>query len=329
MRPPLELMVVPPKPNYLIFGTGALGSVFGSLLQESGCIVTYLGRGKHFKAVREKGLKITGIWGEHSIPASEIKGFSDPTMIGERFAVILLCVKSMHTDEVASQAERLLKEDGIVVSIQNGLNNWETIAKHVGENRTVGARVIFGAEIPEPGVAKVTVIADKVLLGEPFGPVNRSLLEVLSSDLNRAGIQTGVVSSEDIRSALWGKVLYNSALNPLSAILEVQYGMLGKSQETREIMRNVLEEIFLVMNKKGVRVPFEDSDDYYRFFMEKQLPPTADHHSSMLQDISGGRQTEIDALNGAVSQYARELGIETPYNDFLAALIRFKQRREY
>jgi 2-dehydropantoate 2-reductase len=92
-------------------------------------------------------------------------------------------------------------------------------------------------------------------------------------------------------------------------------------------MRKVLKEIFQVMVKKGVRVPFKDSDDYYHFFMEKQLPPTAGHHSSMLQDISRGRQTEIDALNGAISQYAKEMGIETPYNDFLTALIRFKQIR--
>lgn len=315
------------RPKYLIFGTGALGSVFGGFLQESGCDVTYVGRGEHFRAIRENGLKITGIWGEHSIPASRIKGFSDSSMIREKFSAILLCVKSMHTDEAAVQAEPLLEDDGIMVSIQNGLNNWETVANHVSEKRTVGSRVIFGAEIPEPGVAKVTVIADEVLLGEPFGPVNRSLLEAVKRDLNKAGIPTGVVSADDIRSALWVKVLYNSALNPLSAILEVPYGKLGKNQETREIMRKVLEEIFQVMEKKGIKVPFNNSAEYYRFFIEKQLPPTADHHSSMLQDISGGRLTEIDALNGAISQYAKELGIETPYNDFLTSLIRFKQQR--
>ncbi len=315
------------KPKYLVFGTGALGSVFGGLLQENGCDVTYVGRGEHFKVVSEKGLKIIGIWGEHYISASQVKGLSDSTNISGKFSVILLCVKSMHTDTAASQAAQLLEENGIMVSIQNGLDNWETIANHVGENRTVGARVIFGAEITEPGVAKVTVIADKVLLGEPFVPVNRSLLEAVNEDLNRAGIPTGLVSSEDIRSALWVKVLYNSALNPLSAILEVTYGELGQRQETREIMRKVIKEIFQVMVKKEVRVPFKDSDDYYNFFMEKQLPPTVNHHSSMLQDINRGRQTEIDALNGAISQYAIELGTETPYNDFLTALIRFKQIR--
>ncbi len=78
------------KPKYLIFGTGALGSVLSGLLQESGCIVTYVGRGKHFKAVQEEGLKLTGIWGEHYIPSSEIKGFTDSNKIQKKFSVILL-----------------------------------------------------------------------------------------------------------------------------------------------------------------------------------------------------------------------------------------------
>jgi 2-dehydropantoate 2-reductase len=192
-------MVEYPRPRYLIFGTGALGSVFGALLFMSDCQVTFVGRGEHFEAIRKNGLKITGIWGEHCIPAAHIDGFVDASKIQEKFSVILLCVKSMHTDHAASQAETLLEDDGIMISIQNGLNNWETIAKHVGGRRTVGGRVIFGAEIPEPGVAKVTVIADKVLLGEPFAAVNRSLLEAVDSDLNGAGIPTGLVSPEEIR----------------------------------------------------------------------------------------------------------------------------------
>jgi 2-dehydropantoate 2-reductase len=320
-------MVEYPRPRYLIFGTGALGSVFGALLSESGCQVTFIGRGEHFKAIQKNGLRITGIWGEHYLPAAQINGFVDASKIQEKFSVILLCVKSKHTDHAASQAKPLLEDDGIMISIQNGLNNWETIAKHVGARRTVGGRIIFGAKIPVPGVAEVTVIADKVLLGEPFAAVNRSLLETVDNDLNEAGIPTGLVSADEILAALWVKVLYNSSLNPLSAILEVPYGKLGQSRETREVMRKVIREIFQVMEKKCICVPFEDSEDYYRFFMDKQLPPTAGHHSSMLQDISQGRQTEIDALNGAISQYAKELGIKTPYNDFLTSLIKFKESR--
>jgi 2-dehydropantoate 2-reductase len=82
-----------------------------------------------------------------------------------------------------------------------------------------------------------------------------------------------------------------------------------------------------MMLKKAIKVPFRDAEEYYRFFIDKQLPLTVNHHSSMLQDISNGKQTEIDALNGAITRYVKDLGIETPYNDFLTALIKFKEER--
>ncbi len=315
------------KPRYLVFGAGAIGSVLGGFLQEIGCDVTYAGRGAHFRAMQEKGLKTTGIWGDHFIPADRIRGFSYDDSTSARYSVILLSVKSTATKDAAREASVLLDEDGIMVSMQNGLNNWETIAHYVGEGRTVGGRVIFGSEIPEPGTARVTVNADDVLLGEPFVAVNRQLLAALNGDLKQAGIPVRIISSREIHAALWMKVLYNSALNPLSAILEVPYGQLGEQPETRQIMRNVMKEIFSVIHLKDVKIPFGSYEDYYEFFMEKLLPPTVDHRSSMLQDITKGRKTEIDALNGAISEYGRVLGIETPYNDMLTALIKFKEKQ--
>ena len=213
-----------------------------------------------------------------------------------------------------------------MVSIQNGLGNWETMARFVGRERTVGARVIFGAEILRPGQANVTVNADDVLLGEAFCPVNRDLLQTLNRDLQLSGIPARVVTREEIWSALWGKVLYNCSLNPLGAILEVPYGRLGENEETRRIIRGIIEEIFQVCRALNVSLPHRDAEEYYRFLLEKQLPPTRDHRASMLQDILLGRETEIEALNGAISRLAREKGISTPYNDLLTLLIKFKEK---
>lgn len=154
----------------------------------------------------------------------------------------------------------------------------------------------------------------------------RRSYSAVEADLNSSCIPTRIVKSEEIWAALWAKVLYNCALNPLSAILEVPYGALGQQAETRQIMNRVVSEIFDVMKAKGVIVPFCDADDYFRFFMERLLPATVDHRSSMLQDMMMGRQTEIDALNGAISQYGRKLGLPTPYNDLICALIKFKER---
>ena len=315
------------SPDYLIYGAGAIGSVLGAFLHKIGRRVTYTGRGEHFQAIFEKGLRITGIWGEHIVPAQETEILSTlPPK--KQFSIILLCVKSKDTDAAALDAASRLKEDGIMVSMQNGLNNWEAIARQVGEDRTVGGRVIFGAEIIDPGHAKVTVNADDVLLGEPFLPVNQRLLQALAEDLSLSGIPCKIVSKDDIWAAICGKVLYNCSLNPLGALLEVAYGKLGECAETTGIIRVIIEEIFLVMKAKGVKVPYLDADEYYHYLMERQLPLTVDHRASMLQDILLGRQTEIDALNGAISQYARDYGISTPYNDLLTALIKFKEKKK-
>jgi 2-dehydropantoate 2-reductase len=315
------------SPEYLVYGAGAIGSVLGGFLHKIGRPVTYAGRGEHFRSISEKGLRISGIWGEHHVPAQEVQILS-AQVPKKQFSIILLCVKSKDTEEAALEAAPLLKEGGIMVSIQNGLNNWEAIACQVGEDRTVGARVIFGAEIQEPGHAIVTVNADDVLLGEPFLPVNRQLLQALQEDLSLSGIPIKIVGKDDIWAAIWGKVLYNCSLNPLGALLEVPYGKLGDNAQTRGIIKVIIEEIFLVMRAKGVKVPYQDADEYYHYLLERQLPPTVGHRASMLQDILKGRQTEIDALNGAISLYARENAISTPYNDLLTALVKFKENRK-
>jgi 2-dehydropantoate 2-reductase len=314
------------NPSYLIYGAGALGSVLGGFLQKIGRRVTYAGRGAHFQALQEHGLKITGIWGEHFIPPEEIDALTSAEPSRKRYSTILLCVKSKDTKTAASQAAPLLQEDGIMVSIQNGLNNWEAISQSVGEEHTVGARVIFGAEIPIPGQARVTVNADDVLLGEPFGTVNQPLLQTLQEDLNLSGIPARIVGKDEIWAALWGKVLYNCSLNPLGAILEVPYGKLGDNEETRNIIKIIIKEIFLVCQALRVTLPYRGADEYYRYLLETQLPPTAGHRASMLQDIQAGRKTEIDALNGAISRYAEKLGISTPYNDLLTNLIKFREK---
>jgi 2-dehydropantoate 2-reductase len=314
------------SPQYLIYGAGAIGSVLGGFLHKMGGLVTLAGRGEHFRALSKRGLQIRGIWGEHFIPPEELRLFSDG-MQAKRFPVILLCVKSKDTIASVAEAAPLLEEGGIMISMQNGLDNWESVAEGVGQERTVGARVIFGAEIEEPGRVRVTVNADDVLLGEPFLPVNRSLLERIQRDLSHSGIPIRIVSKKEIWAAIWGKVLYNCSLNPLGALLEVPYGKLGESPETREIMRQVIREIFLVIQAKGIEFPFRDGEEYFHFLLETLLPPTVDHRASMLQDILVGRKTEIDALNGAISRYAQEYGLATPYNDLLTALIKFKEER--
>jgi 2-dehydropantoate 2-reductase len=305
--------------KYLVMGAGALGSVFGGLLTEHGHDVTFVGADEHLLSMQKQGLIVTGLWGEHRIPG--VKAYYGTGDLTGTYDVVLLSVKSYHTAQVIAQTLPFIHEESLVFSIQNGLGNWEAIAQTVGWERTVGARVIFGAEIQQPGTARVTVYADKVLLGSPSGTAPQEKIKLVCDHFNDAGIPTGLC--DEIASFLWGKVLYNCSLNALGAILNVPYGRLRETPEVMETMQQIIREIFAVAAAKSVKLPYENADAYYRTLTEVLLPPTAEHRSSMLQDMSrGSRLTEIDALNGAISRYGRELGIPTPVNNVLTAIIK-------
>lgn len=311
--------------RYLILGAGALGSVFGGLLRHAGHPVTFMGRGPHFKAIKTQGLVIDGIWGEFRLgpvptPAQALKGGAS-----EEYDVILLCVKSFDTLAACRQVRGRLAPDGLIISMQNGLGNLEVIARECGEARTIGARVIFGAQVPAPGRVTVTVYADKVLLGAISPETSKPKLTLVAEHLNRAAIPTAVVG--DILSHLWGKVLYNCALNPLGAILGAPYGSLGDNPQTRQLMRLIIEEIYRVAQARAVALNPPEAGAYFRHFMTNLVPPTAAHWPSMWQDLEAGRRTEIEALNGAICRYGREAGIPVPYNDALTRLVRFLEKR--
>ena len=309
--------------RYLIVGTGALGSVIGGLLQHSGQKVAFIGRGEHFEQAQVQGLSLDGIWGEFHI--GRLTTPTDDPAAPDLYDVILLCVKSYHTGEACCQVRGRLAPRGLIISVQNGLGNLEIIAQEFGAERTIGARVIFGAQVTRPGLVTVTVYAAPVLLGAMAPDHPRGNVARVADDLNRAGIPAEVV--DQIEPHLWDKVLYNCALNPLGAILGAPYGTLGENPETRELMRLMVAEIYQVARAQGVGLHHADAAAYFRHFLENLVPPTAAHWPSMWQDLQAGRRTEIEALNGAICRYGRETGVSTPYNEAVSRLIRFMEDR--
>jgi 2-dehydropantoate 2-reductase len=301
--------------RYLVMGAGALGSVFGGLLQLSGQAVAFIGRGPHFATITSQGLTIDGIWGE--FPVGPV-AHPEPSGV---YDVVLLCVKSFHTREACRRVKDRLAPQGCVVSVQNGLGNLEIIAGEFGPERTVGARVIFGAQIMRFGLARVTVYAEPVLVGAMDPKSRQPVLGRVAADLNRAGIPT--LEVDNILTHLWGKVLYNCALNPLGAILGVPYGALGENPQTRDLMRLIIKEVYRVAAAKGILLVHADAAAYGKVFLEELLPATAGHWPSMWQDLQAGRRTEIEAMNGAICRYGDALGVTTPYNDALSRLVRF------
>lgn len=313
--------------KFLVFGAGAIGSIFGGFLAKAGESVTLYGRANHLDKIKQAGLRITGIWGEHLIENLECD--TQLVQLAQReFDYILLTVKSFDTAKAVEELAPLVKKNTLVVSLQNGLGNWETIAAKIGAEKVIGARVIFGAAIPEPGVAKVTVYAEEVMLGpikKEIHQLNYAKIEQLAELFSNSGIPTK--PTKNIAAYLWQKVMYNSALNPLSALLRMTYGELADNSYTREIMEKVIREIYLVANAYQIKLVYDKPEGYLEKFFKQEIPATAAHRSSMLQAIEAGKRVDIDALNGAIVQLAKQKNIPVPINELLTSLIKAKEAK--
>ncbi|MDI6786683.1 MAG: 2-dehydropantoate 2-reductase [bacterium] len=309
----------------LVLGAGAIGSVFGGFLAKSGCKVTLVGRPLHMRAVRKQGLKITGIWGEHIVKDLALCTNMEELVKSKEgsFDLVLVCVKSYDTKKIVEEYLPVIKNSPYVISFQNGLGNSEIIINSAGEEKTITGRVIFGVNVVEPGEVKVTVYADKVILGSLNNIIKIEEIEEIADLISNSGIPCQ--ASKEINKYLWAKVLYNSCLNSLASLLEVTYGELGEKEETKKLMLDICKEIFLVAKAKGVELFWEKPEEYFDYLINKQIPLTKAHYASMLQDIRNKKKTEIDSLNGAVVKFAKKRGLIVPVNEILTRLIKSKE----
>jgi len=306
----------------LVFGLGALGTVYSCLLKKEGHQVYGVDMPPTVKAIREQGVKVSGIWGEHAARLDEV--VSDINELGTGgFDLIILTVKAFDTALAAGKISPIISPHTRVMLAQNGYGNYQAALDSIPAQQLIVGRLIFGSETKAPGVAKVTVIADDVILGSPDGLIDYSWLEELSALFSAAGIPTR--ASDRIMQFVWGKIIYNSALNPLGAILEVAYGRLAEMEHTRHLMDSIIEEIFALLSAMGQEVLWKDAAEYKAAFYSQMIPTTAEHHASMLQDIQRGRRTEIDALNGAVVELGRQFQVDTPVNAVITALLKSKE----
>lgn len=308
----------------LVFGAGAIGSVVGGMLARGGHEVVLIGRRPHMSAIREAGLTIGGIWGNHTV--RNLTCYTSVEEMSARegskpFRLLLVTVKSYDTRAAARQLKPLARRGTFVVSLQNGYGNVETLEETIREELVLGGRVIFGAELVERGCVNVTVYAEEVLIGSRLGLVAPEDLLEITEAFTSAGIPTK--PTQTISQHLWGKVLYNAALNPLGTILRRSYGELASNVYTREVMDCVVAEIFAVTRASGIEMLWESPEEYLEVFYRKLVPPTAAHYPSMMRDIESGKRTEIDALNGAVVRLAHGLEIIAPVNLALTNQIRF------
>ena len=336
----------------LIYGGGAVGLGVASCLISSGAEVEIIGREGTVSALRRDGLERTGIFGSVLLGPSEFGAHSSlddllrdgkggGSGIGSclgvglesdyecdcKYDYVLVCTKSHGSEKAASDLAHhpeILGDGGKIVLFQNGWGNAEIFNDHFPKDTIYSARVITGFARPEKNVVEVTVHADSIHVGSLFGS-DLAPMAPLAELITRGGIPAEVV--KDVGKDLWAKMLYNCALNPLGAIFNVPYGVLGLDPSSREIMEAVIEEIFSVMEATGHKTHWSTPKEYKAIFYERLLPPTERHESSTLQDIRAKKPTEIEALSGAVVRLGQEAGVPTPVNWTLYKMVKFMEGR--
>jgi 2-dehydropantoate 2-reductase len=300
-------LVSSPPDSILIVGSGSMACLFAARLSAAGVAVTMLaGWPAGLEALRRDGVTVVEADGsERSYP---VEVTADPVdCTGARFALVL--VKSWQTERAALQLEDCLAAGGVALTLQNGLGNREKLAEHLGGQRVALGVTTFGANLIGPG--RVRPAGDGVIsLGA------HPLMDRMAVILRSCGFP--VEMSPDPSGLLWGKLVINAAINPITALLGITNGELLERPSARALLASVAQEVAAVAAAHGVRLPYPDPVEAVEVIAQR----TAANRSSMLQDVTRGAPTEIDAICGAIVDAGERTGVPTPVNRTLGQLVK-------
>jgi 2-dehydropantoate 2-reductase len=298
--------------SILIVGTGALATLFAARLARAGHAITMLGRwADGLRALRAQGARLVDARGrEERFPVS----VADDPAVCTPATYGLVLVKSWQTERAARDLEICLAKDGLALTLQNGLGNREVLASRLGTRRVVLGSTTTGATLLGPGLAKAGGEGKLSLEAHPgLAPLARSL--------ESAGFAVEIVP--DASSVVWSKLVVNSAINPLTALLRIPNGELLERPSARALMRALARETAAVASAE--RVTLVQGDPVR--IVENVALRTASNHSSMFQDVQRGAPTEIDAICGAVTKAGRRHKIPTPINQACWQLVQALSQR--
>jgi len=307
-----------------IYGAGGMGTVLGAYIAKAGYDIDLINRNKpHIEELKKKGAQIIG----NINFVQQVNAYLPEEMSG-KYDIILLMTKQKYNKEIMEYLLPFLNEDSLVCTMQNGLPEL-SVANVIGDNRTCGCTMSWGASFKGEGISELTSKADRDTLTfsiGKYGNNNQVLFDYIVEILNSMG---EVKIEENFIGARWAKLLINSAFSGLSVVTGLTFGELTKNKETRLLALKIIKEGIEVAKESNIKIePLQGKDivkliDYNSKFKMKislfLIPIAMKKHkqikSSMLRDLSQGRLTEIDAINGVVSEFGKKAKVETPIND--------------
>lgn len=311
-----------------IYGAGSLGTILGAYITSKGGNIDLINHNvKHVQALNEKGAKIVGTVDF----VQKVNAITDKQMTG-MYDIIFLMTKQQGNSETVPFLKEYLADDGVIVTLQNGLPEHQ-IAEVVGKNRVLGCTVAWGATMLGPGVCELTSSPDSLTfsLGTIFSETPNHLEEVVSL-LKMMG---SVEIDRNFIGTRWSKLLINSAFSGMSAVLGCTFGEAAGAKDSRRVVQCLMKECIDVCFASGIRIePVQGKDivmlfDYHNpikkalsfMLIPLAIRKHAKLKASMLQDLEKGKKTEVDSINGSVSQQGRKVGVPTPYNDKVVEIV--------
>jgi 2-dehydropantoate 2-reductase len=287
----------------LIVGSGALATLFASRLSRAGVDVTILGTWQEgLAALRNRG---AGVDGEGRFPVRVTDNPADCK--GAKLALVL--VKSWQTERAANQLAACLGVDGLAVTFQNGLGNDAILSRILGQPRVSRAVTTLGAALLSPGIVRLSGRGAIILEESPRIPELERTLRAANFDVNVVG---------DILPFIWGKLIVNAAINPLTALLRIKNGELLSIPTAHQLMGDLARETASVAEAFGLVLPFLDPEQA----VEEVAQNTSENNSSMLQDVLRGVTTEVDSINGMVVKMGVQKKVATPVNQVVWSLVK-------
>ena len=299
-----------------VVGAGAMGCLFGGLLADVGNEVHLVDVWQeHVDTINQKGLQISGLSGDRRI--TSIRATTNPADVGICRLVIVF-VKASATRAAVEHAQPLLAEDSILLTLQNGLGNVETISSIVGPDKVIAGVTGHGSTLLAP--ASIHHAGQGTTVIGSVSQASDDRLEMIRTTFQKAGIETE--TDQNVMGLIWGKLMANIGINALTAITGMTNGQLLEYPETEELLEEAVQEAMAVARRKNILLKEPDPVAY----VKKVCRATAENRSSMLQDIQRGKLTEIDVINGAVLQEGIILGMATPVNKTLTLLVKAMEK---
>jgi 2-dehydropantoate 2-reductase len=291
---------------------GALGGYFGARMDAAGHDVFFIARSANLQAIKANGLTVESVHGDLYLPKPNVT--DDPASVGP-VDTVLFTVKLWDTEQAAKQALPLVGPDTRVITLQNGVDSAERIAPILGADNVVAGSAHIATVISAPGVVTHTSKFARMVCGRADGRPDERLT-AFADAAQAAGID--IALSDTIERDRWKKFVFLVGLSGATGATRKPLGPILQDPDTRAFFHSLMREVVAVAEAKGISLPADFAEDRMKF--ADSSPPT--FKASLLHDLERGNRLELDWLAGKVVELGRLLGVPTPANEAVYAVLK-------